>query len=434
MTDTSPPTLEARDLVYQVEASRLLDQVSLSAGSGQLVGLIGPNGAGKSTLLKTVSGLLHRREGSVSLAGRHLDEMSAREVARTLAMVPQIAPYTYGFTALELVLMGRYPHLGRFQIEGAADRRIAGDALGLTETEQLAHRTLDTLSGGERQRVFVARALAQQPRVLLLDEPTANLDISHQLKVFDLVRELVSKGMTAIAAIHDLHLAARYCHRLVLLDHGRVLAEGPPELVLTPDNIEATFGVRAVVYPDPMTGSLTLSLLGPQKADEAVHHPLRVHLVCGGGTGARLMYDLRHAGFTVTAGALGSGDTDRAAADILGVEYVPVLAFGDIDDEAHRQHLALVAAADCALLCETPFGANNLRNLEALRGAGTLLCVRSTPMAQRDFTGGAAQRLLEELGPAGHYATPQEALAAVREIARVAGGEAEGERTGRTWP
>ena len=136
----------------------------------------------------------------------------------------------------------------------------------LTETEQFTDRTLDTLSGGERQRVFVSRALAQQPRVLLLDEPTSNLDVFHQLKVFDLVRRLVDDGLTAIAAMHDLNMAARYCDRLVLLSGGQVLAEGTPEEVLSPDKIERAFGVRAVVYRDPVNGSLAISLVGP--ADE----------------------------------------------------------------------------------------------------------------------------------------------------------------------
>ena len=453
MIATPPNKLEAHDVVYQVEGARLLDRVSLNAEGGQIVGLVGPNGAGKSTFLRTLSGLLNQQEGTVSLSGQYLESLSAREVARVLALVPQIAPYTHGFTSLELVLMGRYPHMRRFQIEGAGDQRIAREAMRQTESEPFADRTLDTLSGGERQRVFVARALAQQPRVLLLDEPTSNLDILHQLKVLDLVRGLVSEGMTAIAAIHDLHLAARYCHSLVLLSGGRVLAEGPPETVLSPDNIETAFGVRAVVYPDPMTGALTLSLMGPARTDGAAHGGLRTHVVCGGGTGARVMYDLQQAGFTVTAGALGAGDTDRTAADILGIEYVPVPAFGGIDDEAHSRHLSLVAAADCAVLCETPIGANNLQNLEALREAKAVFCLGQTPLGQRDFTRGAAQRLLDEMPNAPRFATWEKALAALLERAReadrvsdephpsttspsarrgdgVAGEEDEGERTG----
>ena len=258
-----PHTIDARGVGYQIDGKRLLHGVNLGAGRGELVGLIGPNGAGKSTLLRAISGALGHRDGVVRLEGEDITSMSAKEVAAGLALVPQIAPYTHGFTAMELVLMGRYPHLGRFQIEGSEDQHIARDAMQLTETEQFAERTLDTLSGGERQRVFVSRALAQQPRILLLDEPTSNLDVLHQLKVLDLVRELVDDGLTAIAAIHDLNLAARYCDRLVLLAHGRVLSEGTPGEVLSPDTIESAFGVKSAVYRDPVTGALAISLIGP---------------------------------------------------------------------------------------------------------------------------------------------------------------------------
>ena len=260
------PAVAAENLSYSVEAQTLLDSVHLSVDRGQFVGLIGPNGAGKSTLLRALSGMLRHQHGAVLVEGTDLRAMSSKDVAASMALVSQIAPYTHGFTSFELVLMGRYPHLGRFQIEGREDNRIARDAMRQTDTEQFADRTLDTLSGGERQRVFVSRALAQQPRILLLDEPTSNLDVFHQLKVLDLVRQLVNDGLTVVAAIHDLHMAARYCDRLVLLSGGRVLAEGTPEEVLTPGAIESAFGVRCAVYPDPVTGSLAISLIGPADA------------------------------------------------------------------------------------------------------------------------------------------------------------------------
>tara|TARA_B100001123_G_scaffold450576_1_gene622099 strand:+ start:2313 stop:2945 length:633 start_codon:yes stop_codon:yes gene_type:complete len=195
--------------------------------------------------------------------------MPTRDIASMLALVPQIAPYTQGFTAFELVLMGRYPHLGRFEIEGQTDDRIAKEAMHLTETEHFASRTLETLSGGERQRVFLARALTQQPQVLLLDEPTSNLDILHQLTILGLVRNLVDEGLTAIAAIHDLNLAARYCDQLVLLSNGSVLTEGKPEDVLTSETIELAFRVKSFVYREPVTDSLAISLIGPAEGAEA---------------------------------------------------------------------------------------------------------------------------------------------------------------------
>ncbi|MDE2967355.1 MAG: ABC transporter ATP-binding protein [Chloroflexota bacterium] len=257
------PAVDARSLSFSVEAATLLDRVDVSAERGQFVGLIGPNGAGKSTLLRAISNVLNYQEGSVSVLGADLKSLAAREVAELLALVPQIAPYTQGFTAFELVLMGRYPHLGRFQVEGQDDDRIARDAMRLTETDDFTTRTIETLSGGERQRVFLARAVAQQPQVLLLDEPTSNLDVLHQLKILTLVRQLVDDGLTAIAAIHDLNLAARYCDRLVLLSEGRVAADGSPNDVLTPEMIESAFGVKSAIYREPVTGALAISLIGP---------------------------------------------------------------------------------------------------------------------------------------------------------------------------
>lgn len=271
MNRNPAPAIDAQAISFSIEAKRLLDRVDLRAERGQFVGLIGPNGAGKSTLLRAIANVLNYQEGAVSLQGVDLQSLSARKVAEILALVPQIAPYTQGFSAFELVLMGRYPRLGRFQVEGQADDRIARDAMRLTETEQFAARTLETLSGGERQRVFLARALAQQPRVLLLDEPTSNLDILHQLKMLTLVRQLVDDGLTAIAAIHDLNLAARYCDRLVLLANGRVLTDGPPQEVLSPETVESAFGVKSAVYRDPVTGALAISLIAP--ADETQPEP-----------------------------------------------------------------------------------------------------------------------------------------------------------------
>ena len=263
MNNHKKQAVSAQDLAYQVEAQWLLDGVNLSVDKGEMVGLIGPNGAGKSTLLRAISGILRCQDGAVTLEGKDLATMTVKDVAAGLALVPQIAPYTHGFTSMELVLMGRYPHLGRFQVESNSDEQIARDAMAMTETDQFANRTLDTLSGGERQRVFVARALAQQPRILLLDEPTSNLDVLHQLMVLDLVRQLVDAGLTAVAAFHDLSIAARYCDRLVVMSGGEVIATGPAEDVLNPQLIETVFKVKAAVYRDPVTGSMTVSLIGP---------------------------------------------------------------------------------------------------------------------------------------------------------------------------
>ena len=268
-------SLSVEGLAYTIHGKRLLDGVSLRAEQGELVGVIGPNGAGKSTLLRALAGVIEPSDGQRYLDGRTFREIPSRERARAIALVPQVAPIAHGFTCLELVLMGRYPHMGRFQIEGATDENIARQTMRLTDTEQFAERTLETLSGGERQRVFIARALAQQPRVLLLDEPTANLDILHQLRVLGSIRKWASDGATAIAAVHDLNMAARHCDFLVLLSEGRVIAAGKPEGVLTAENVRRAYGVESVIYRDPHTGALALSLLGPADGISARRNGVR---------------------------------------------------------------------------------------------------------------------------------------------------------------
>ncbi len=402
MTDTVEQTdwrLEARDVVYEVDAARLLDRVDLNVAEGELVGLVGPNGAGKTTLLRTIGGLLKTRDGAVLLDGDEVRRMDSGERAKSIAHVAQLTPLAQGFTALEVVMMGRYPHMGRLQSERAVDREVVKRALETTGVGSLADRTLETLSGGERQGVFVARALAQEPRLLLLDEPTSNLDINHQARFFNIVRGLVDGGMTAVAAIHDLSLAARFCDRMVLLSEGVVVADGAPGDVLSPENIEAAFGVRAIVSSDPASGSLNLSIMVPGSPEISPGAGTRIHVVCGGGTGARLMYRLCEAGFTVTAGPLGTGDTDRVAAESLGVEHVPVPAFDAIDDASHEAHIKLVQRCDVAVLSDVAFGTGNLRSLEALARAQQIVLATLRPISERDFTGGDAAALFERLSP-----------------------------------
>lgn len=252
---TSGPPLRVGALDVVVEGARLLHRVDLEASQGGLVGLIGPNGAGKSTLLRAIAGLIGREGGAVQVEGDDLARLSPREVARRLALVSQHAPETHGFSSLELVLTGRYPHLGRLEVEGARDREIAEEAMRRTSTEAFAERAVSSLSGGERQRVFIARGLAQQTPILLLDEPTSSLDVRHQLATFDLLHGLAGDGLTIIVAVHDLDLAARYCDRLVMLQGGRVVADGTPEEVLDPTLLASVFGAAATTHTDPVTGT-----------------------------------------------------------------------------------------------------------------------------------------------------------------------------------
>ena len=241
---------------------RLLQDVTLRVQAGEMVALVGPNGAGKTTLLRLLGGLLPPSGGQVLLRGRPLGEWHPRQRARELALVPQNADLGAVFACLEVVLMGRYPYLRRFQRESAADLASAGVALAEAELAQRAQDLASTLSSGERQRLLFARARCQGSPTLLCDEPTANLDLRHRALLMDVLQRCSAAGGTVVAAIHDLELAARHCPRMVLLAGGRLVADGRPEEVLTPEHLRAHFGVEAEITHDA-GGAVRLSVLGP---------------------------------------------------------------------------------------------------------------------------------------------------------------------------
>ena len=238
----------------------LIRNVSITVARGSLTGLLGPNGCGKTTLLKLLSGVLTPREGSVALDSQPLSKRSRREIARRIAVVPQETHPAFDFSALEMVLMGRHPHLGAFQLEGPDDIAIARDAMVATGTAHLADRSYMTLSGGEKQRVIIAAALAQAGDTLLLDEPTASLDLGYQLEVASLLHRLNrERGVTMVLATHDLNLAASLCDRLVLMRGGRVLAEGSPNEVLTAAHVQQLYDVDADVRFHERAGHVTVT-------------------------------------------------------------------------------------------------------------------------------------------------------------------------------
>ncbi len=236
-----------------------LHDVSVSIPRGSLTGLLGPNGCGKTTLLKLMSGILQPRQGTLTLDGRPLSSIPRRELARHIAVVPQETHPAFDYTALEMVLMGRHPHLGPFRLEGPDDVAIAREAMAATGTAHLDDRPYMTLSGGEKQRVVIAGALAQTPDVLLLDEPTASLDLGYQLEVASLLSRLNrERGVTMVLATHDLNLAASLCDTLVLLRGGRVLAQGATRDVLTGAMIQRLYDVDADVRFHELAGHLTV--------------------------------------------------------------------------------------------------------------------------------------------------------------------------------
>lgn len=257
--------LEIRDLRADYGGALVLRGVSLDVAAGEVVGLVGPNGSGKTTLVRAVTRVIPLRSGEARLLGEDCRALTRAELARRVAVVPQNAALPEGFTVLEIVLMGRTPHLRLLQSEGPLDLAAARRALTQTDITAFASRFAHQLSGGERQQVVIARALAQEAPVLLLDEPTSHLDVGHQMAVMDLVRRLCrERGLAVLATIHDLTLAALYCDRLVLLDRGAVVAEGAPDSVLRPELIARTYGAEVTVMRHPVSGRPVVVPLPPE--------------------------------------------------------------------------------------------------------------------------------------------------------------------------
>jgi iron complex transport system ATP-binding protein len=262
-TGDEPETelLEVTNVSFSWGHRPIIQDVDFVVRPGELIGIIGPNGAGKTTLLRLVAGLLQPVEGHIRLLGRLLSDMSRKEIARVVAMVPQ-KPFTeFAFSVGEVVGMGRHPHRGRFEVESNQDRSAIGRAMELTDTLALSQRRIDEISGGEQQRVVLARALAQEPKLLLLDEPTSNLDPLHELHILNVVKDQVSKGVSAIVSMHNLIMASRFCDRLIMIRDGMPIASGAPEEVLSVTNIEAGFRVRSKIVPDLDTGGLNVTVL-----------------------------------------------------------------------------------------------------------------------------------------------------------------------------
>ncbi|BFH63679.1 Fe(3+) dicitrate ABC transporter ATP-binding protein FecE [Paenibacillus azoreducens] len=265
--------LEGENISVRINRLPILRDISFQVGAGEFIGLIGPNGSGKSTLLRILAGLSQPASGRLRIAGKPLKDYKSKELARMIGYVPQDTSIEFDFQVRDIVMMGRHPHLSRFRSESHHDRIMAQTAMEQTATLHLADRTASCLSGGQMQMVFIAKALAQEPELLLLDEPISALDIRYQLHVLELMRNLSEKGLTVIAALHDLNLAARFCDRLALLNRGEMVNIGEPEEVLTADSIFKTYGVYARVTADPWLGCPSVTALGGSTHSSRLNKP-----------------------------------------------------------------------------------------------------------------------------------------------------------------
>jgi iron complex transport system ATP-binding protein len=390
-------TIEGIDCAYG--SVEILKDIDFEVKSGQFLGILGPNGSGKTTLLKSISKVLKPRKGAILIDDTDIYKMKNIDLAKQMAVVPQSSPVSFDFTSLEVVLMGRNPHMTRFKMEGQSDLDIAKNAMKLTRTLEFADRPITELSGGERQRVIIARALTQEPRILLLDEPTTHLDICNQLEILDLIKQLsVEKNLLVVAVFHDFNLAARYCDSIILMKQGKIVDIGQADETLTSENVKKVFSVDTLVKKHPITGQLHVipisrPILQKQKS-------LTIHLISGNGTGSPVMKTLLDEGYRVTAGVLNLLDTDQETAQLLGIPTTNEAPFSPITKEAHEANLKMISQANILVVTPTQFGEGNLRNLdaveEAMKNDLPVVLYENCPISERDFTGGTAAKYLEK--------------------------------------
>lgn len=397
--------IKVKNLQFGYGKSIIIKDINLEVKPGSFLSIVGPNGSGKSTLLKNISKSVLPQKGVIELDALNLLSLKSRQIAQKMAVVPQDTTIEFSFSVYETVLMGRTPFLNRFESEGPRDFALARWAMELTNIWHLRDRFVTEISGGERQRVIVARALAQEPKIILLDEPTAHLDIQHQVELLELLQSLNrTSGLTVVTVLHDLNLAAQFSENIVLMKEGEIFAEGKPHQVLTPANIRKVYSMEVAITDNPLTGRFNVIPLGRTKSDLKDGKGLHIHLVCGGGTGVFILDRLVQLGYKVSCGVLNIGDTDWNRAKMLGVEVVEEAPFAPISERSILKNKALIEKANYLIITSIPFGSGNLANLqltvEACR-TGKPVLMMAADFQQRDFTEGSAGKLLEEMRTAG---------------------------------
>lgn len=252
--------LQVQNLKFGYSRDMILKDISFNVEKGKFISIIGPNGSGKSTLLKNLNGLYTPMEGKIVVENIDINRIKTRELAKKIALVPQNTIINYDFTVEDIVLMGRHPYKGRFQMEDDNDYKIVREALEMTNTLYLKDRIITEISGGERQRVIIAKALAQNPSIILLDEPTSHLDINHQIEILNLLKRLNrEKNTTIVLVIHDINLASRYSDEIIMLNEGEILGIGSPEEVITAENIKYAYNLKVAIEKSKYTNSIYLT-------------------------------------------------------------------------------------------------------------------------------------------------------------------------------
>lgn len=392
--------LEIKNLEFGYNENLVIKGVSFNVEKGKFISIIGPNGSGKSTLLKTINHLYNPTKGSILVDGVNINNMKKRDIAKKIAMVPQDTVVDYDFTVEEIVLMGRHPYKGRFQKEDEGDFNIVNESLEMTNTLKLKKRLITEISGGERQRVIIAKALAQKPSIILLDEPTSHLDINHQMDILNLLKKLnQEQGTTIVLVIHDINLAARYSDEIILINKGQIWDMGKPEHIITNENIESIYNLKVAIEKNKYTDTTYITPIEIRNV-ENLKSNINIHIISGGGSGQEVVNKLFTEGYNISLGVLNVGDTDWSHGKSLMLPIVEEAPFTKISDSAYLENLEQIRRSDIIVISNTPIGTGNMKNLlaayEGLKIGKNVYYISGNEQ-HFDYTNGEASELIEKM-------------------------------------
>lgn len=391
--------IRVENLSFSYDLKEVLKQIDLNIGKGSFFCLTGPNGSGKSTLLSVITAALKPEKGVVYLGSADIRSIKSRDVAKQMSFVPQNTSLEFDFKVSDVVLMGRYPYVNKLRGETAEDIRIAENAMQYTNTAHLKDRSFMELSGGERQRVILAQALAQEPKILILDEPVSHLDLQHQVEILNLIKKMcIDNKLTAVTVLHDLNMASAYSDYIVMMKDGRIMKQGTPFEALTAANIKEIFNTDVYISVSPVGNKPYIyALTRPRIHKKGV----RAHVICGGGSGSEVISRLHSEGFDISSGVLAIGDLDWKISKENDVKLAEEVPFVGISEEAYKRNLELASEADVVILAGLYIGKSNMRNIELLNERELqdkpLLILGDESFKERDYTNGRASELYERI-------------------------------------
>ncbi len=387
--------VELNNITINYGNVKIIDNISLDIKKGEFVSVIGPNGAGKSTILKAITRSIEINNGYIYLNGKDINSFLHKERAKIIGFVPQEYNIPFNFTVQDIVSMGRNPYMKRMHKEKGEDKKIVENSLRKTNTLQFRNKSFNNLSGGEKQRVVTARALAQEPEILILDEATSNLDIHHQLELLELIYWLNREnGLTVLAVMHDLNLASRFSDRLILLNKGQIFKEGKPKEVLTEKVLSKVYDMEMVVRDNKLLSFKEIVPLRVRRACKGKN--VNVHVMCGGGTGEYIIEKLYSQRYNISCGIINEGDSDLELCKSLNIDYISESPFTEFSAESIKKNKEYIKRADIIILTDVPVGWGNLANIKQLEEVKDKEIIILHTI-NRDYVDGECDKIIDKL-------------------------------------